>query len=224
MSRSTSPMPRASLPIFTSEQAALIRQGKLTGCLISGVGIAPKPMSLRKLKRIVRVLDGDGVDTGETTVETSSVPLTVLSVSRTLHLSSLTDEHARKCGHTTPTALQDAWAAKNPDVLLVRIVEFACGDVRDRQPLMAYRAGETLNPARALDPDAPKVPIEDQERFTAAAHLKDQKRQQKEREATPVAERIADIERRAQQGDAEAQKHLFVIRQRVEKAEKSEAA
>lgn len=209
---------------FTQDQIELIRKGKITGALISGSLRPPRLESLRPMRRIVRVLDGDGTDTGLTTIETTSSKLTIRTVSKRLGLDALTGEHARLCGCSSTDELRARWLSRHPRTELVRVVEFRFGDVRDHQPLLQFGAGHTLNPARSPDPTGPVVPFEYQEKLTEAAHLRDIKRKSKRFEVQSLADRVGDLERRAREGDMEAQKHLFVIRQRVERGEQRRAA
>lgn len=151
----------AAIPPFTRSQVEKIQAGAITGTLISATPRPPKLNTVRALRRIVRVLDGEGNQTGDFMIETLATRITITTVTDVLDvLFDLTVAHARVCGHRTPVQLRDWWTSKHPRIPTVRLVTFNVGDRRDQAPLLAYGAGATMNPTRSPDPTAPLVPYD----------------------------------------------------------------
>lgn len=187
-------MPRASLPAFSWDQAALIRQGKLTACLISATGLPPRQDTVRALRRTFRKLDGDGNRLGGNLVEKVTdqvdqdgeklkvrVVLTIKTVSDPLWLGQLLEPHALLCGYRAAADLEKAWLAAHPRTERVRLITFACGDVRDRDYFIDRTGGYTLSPSLSVDREAPAVTEDAQVWITRNALTKDNSRMAKQR-------------------------------------------
>lgn len=161
----------AQIEPFTFEEIEKIRKGRITGTLITGSLRPPQPDSLKPLRRTVRVLDGDGNETGEMTVDTLQAPLTVRTITPIIDLTiiedvvigdrvrrlALSDEHAKRCGRTNALELRDHWLTKHPRSPLVRLVTFAYHDQRDPAYFVARGNGYTTAPAQAIDREAQAV-------------------------------------------------------------------
>ena len=92
----------------------------------------------------------------------------------------------------------------------------------DRPRMLARKSGYTelsdpLDAGEALS----VADLEQYARENGTRFIEDR---EAERGAMPLADRLKDLERRAAAGDQQAKRHLFVIRQRVEAAEKRRAA
>jgi hypothetical protein len=172
--------------IFSRDQAALVRQGKLTAALVP-TSQQIKADRTRPLRRRFMRHDADGAEQGETvqTVEDISpegdrkpVVLTITSVTET-HLDNLTLSDAKACGFQTLTGLKDAWRSKHPRTLVVKVVRFQLGDIRDRDRFLNWtgRAGGdyTGNRHRAAD-DVAALPAEQLAPLTKAANERDRAR------------------------------------------------
>jgi hypothetical protein len=169
--------------IFSQEQVAQVRAGRITATLTTATRRPPKPNTTQILWRRWRVTDDDdntiGWDSGMVydqvrdpiTATTLQIPakITIQAVQKKVIVDKLTDLDAHACGYKTTQGLQDAWLAKHPRTPLVHIIRFAIGDVRDRDQFMQYgglAGGDyTMSPSRALDRDAPIVPRSDLELY-----------------------------------------------------------
>lgn len=217
--------------IFTRDETALIRQGKITGAVIP----ASEPITagrLRNLRRRYVRHDEDGNAIGEATAtvtdtnadgERRPVVLTILSIVEQDLAEPIHLDIARACGYRSAAELREEFSARYPRTTRVKLVRFLVGDTRDRDRYLNWtgRAGGdyTLNPRRAMD-DAPALTEEQQARMTAEAHKRDELVRQHRRSKTPLAERLHELERLAAQGDDRAKRALFSIEQRVERVAK----
>lgn len=161
----------APIEPFTFKEIELIQKGKIKGCLITGSLRPPRPDQLKPLRKIVRVLDGDGNETGELQVERLAAPLTIRTVTPVIDLTiiedviieqrvrrlALRDEHARLCGRRDALELRDHWLTTHPRSPLVRLVTFAYQDQRDPAYFMARGNGYTTAPAQSIDREAQAV-------------------------------------------------------------------
>lgn len=175
--------------IFSKEQVAEIRSGKITATLVLP-SRKVRADTVRPLRRryVQHNEDGEPARTVVETVTDAGKPirLTIVSVALADVYGAppssspwLTPTAAQACGYRTVRALQEAWFAAHPRTPIAQYVRFTLGDLRDRDRYLAWtgRAGGdyTSNPARAIDRDAP-VPLDVQQRLTRAAHLKDVER------------------------------------------------
>jgi hypothetical protein len=197
----------AQLGPFTAEQFEQIRKGRITAWPISGNLRAPRNDSLRPLRRVTRVLDGDGNDTGQKIITVMQAPLTVRSASPLIDLTlhqdgqrrALQDFHATLCGYQQAEQLREAWLATHPRTLIIRLVTFAYHDVRDPSYYVGRVNGYTTTPLQSIDPDAPAITgdalkwvVKDAKARQATAKAK----QQQEQAARLLAIRIKDAGRR----------------------------
>ncbi|MDE2104774.1 MAG: hypothetical protein KGL39_46485 [Patescibacteria group bacterium] len=161
----------APIEPFMYDEIEKIRRGKLTATLITGALRPPRPDQLKPLRQVVRVLDGDGNETGEMIVSTLQAPITVRTVTPIIDLTiledvilgdrvrrlALSDEHAKQCGRTSALELRDQWLAKHPRIPLVRVVTFAYHDQRDPAYYVARGNGYTTAPAQSIDREVQAV-------------------------------------------------------------------
>jgi hypothetical protein len=191
--------------VFSREQVALIRQGKLQETLVPA-STKIKAGSVRSLRRRYMRHDEDGNEIGwrvETVRDSDSELPVLLTI---LDVMPLPD---------------DASAAPRYSKMRVR---FVVGDVRDRQPLMRRTAGHTMVRALSIDPDAPLVPEDVQAIYSREGRERDALRAAVSHAEASLESQVADLQRRADAGEAEAAKDLFVIRQRLAKAAKRRVA
>lgn len=186
--------------IFSRDQAAAIRAGKLTATIVP-CSSAVKPGRLRPLRRRYLRHDEDGNPTGyavETVADTTPdgdrrpVMLTILMVDET-QLDMLTLGDAKACGYQTRDGLITTWRQQHPRTDSVKLVRFVVGDVRDRDRYLAWTGqpgGDyTANPRRALD-DAPALTEQQQTQVTTLAAARE-----RERRADPWQRERDELER-----------------------------
>lgn len=176
----------ASEVIFSRDQAAQVRAGKITAAIVPASEQVTTGR-LRALRRRFVRHDEDGNPVGEgveTVADVSAdgdrrpVKLTILSVDEK-HIDDLTQPDARACGYTTRQGLIDAWRAQHPRSEMVKLVRFALGDVRDIDRYIGWtgRAGGdyTMNRHRAAD-ELRALDEQQLAEVTAIARRRDQER------------------------------------------------
>lgn len=175
--------------IFTREQVALVRAGRITATIIPATRTPPRPDTIQPLWRrhtrhdenntpidtiseIVYDVQGDRPD--------EPIRLTIQAVKTTgIEFVDQSDAHA--CGYKTANALRDAWLAEHPRTFMIRVVRFTVGDLRDKGRWIGWtgRAGGdyTTNPRRAAD-DAEALQASDVALFAKQAREQDRRRRQ----------------------------------------------
>jgi hypothetical protein len=169
--------------IFSSEQLALVRAGKITAILVAAPRRKrpPQPNTTQTLWRRYRILNDQGEPTGDTRSDMvydpptpqmrmlgeppKPVKVTITAVQTKTPVDKLTDTDAHCCGYQTADALRDSWRTKHPRTPIVHVVRFTIGDVRDLDSFLQYgglAGGDyTHSPSRALDSDAPIIPADE---------------------------------------------------------------
>lgn len=176
--------------IFTVEQTAGIRAGRITATIIPASKTAPKPDTVTPLWRRHTRHDEDGNELDSVSgivYDTQSdqpdqpIQLTIQAVHKDAPVDELTQLDAHACGYKTAAGLQDAWKQQHPRTQTVHIIRFSVGDLRDRGRYIAWtgRAGGdyTTNPRRAAD-DAEALQAGDVAQYAKRAREQDRQRRQ----------------------------------------------
>lgn len=187
--------------IFTREQAALIRQGKLNAALTNH---NVKPGQIRSLRRRFMRHDEDGNELGPVTETVrdgdTTVVLTIFEAQQ-IDVADLELSHALACGYRTVEALRESWRRQHPKTPTATFVRFLVGDRRDRDRFLNWsgRAGGdyTFNPSRAMDPDAPVVPATEMRQINARRSRDDGRDDERQRRrGVNLSARLKDAIRR----------------------------
>jgi hypothetical protein len=220
--------------IFSRDEAAAIRQGKLTAALISTTSKL-KPDRTTMLRRRFKRHDSDGKElkgwATEVVADVSpegdrkSVVLTVLSVNE-LHLDDLTQQDAEACGFRTLPGMKDNWRQHHRGAEMVKIVRFAVGDLRDRDRYLSRpsRSGGdyTSDRHRAID-DVAVLTDEQLKPFVAQARERDKQRRKRAANDTakqPLEARLGRLDDLKQRQRVDISREIRVIEERVRRAER----
>ena len=150
----------------------------------------------------------------------SVVSINVEAVER-LRLGDLTLGVVRGAGYRTQREFFDDWLSArrhiDPDAQ-VRVARFMLVEAV-RMLHRNVARGYTTNPREAVRDEPSALSESELKRYADTARWKDLVRKREEREDKQLSARVSDLERRGREGDAEAQRHLFMIKKHLQSAE-----
>jgi hypothetical protein len=201
--------------------------------------LKPRIGSAQTVRRLVFVRDGEGTETGEQKIERTHTLITVSRVDNVdiiardddeswVFSRPLTPYDVRACGFESIADLRAAWRRRHRLEDMAWIVYFKLGDHRDIVPLLqrgGLAGGDyTLDPSRALDPQAPPLRQSEYEKLGMEARQAQIRRRhdsEKARSARSLADRMRALENAGDAVRLGIRDEVYIIAQRTQKGERS---
>jgi hypothetical protein len=150
----------------------------------------------------------------------SVVAINVETVER-LRLGDLTLGIVRGAGYRTQREFYDDWYETHRTIdpeSQVRVARFMLVEAV-RMLHRNVARGYTTNTRDAVRDEPSALSESELKRYADTARWGDLVRKRKEHEDKQLSARVSDLERRAREGDAQAQRHLFMIKKHLQSAE-----
>jgi hypothetical protein len=141
---------------------------------------------------------------------------------RSCRLHDLDYEIARRAGHRTQRDFYDCWLERYRCITPGQLVVVASVRVVDTPRLLHRQVhrGYTRNPSQAAFGEPEALSRDDLQRLSMRARERHEARVKEAQARKPLPQRVRELELRAQTGDEQARRHLFMVSKHLDDAER----
>ena len=162
---------------------------------------------------------------GQEDIADATIATIIITTIEERQLIDLDLRTVRAAGWKTQRDFYEEWLRRRGEIDPYRTVKVCAYSLTERLRLLHKRVarGYTSNSAEAAAGEPEALSASDLAKLCQRARERHDQRTRAQREATPLADRVLELQRRSDTGDRQAQRHLFMIAKHVDAADDRKA-